>query len=197
MEAQTVFVLFLLVANLLGMLFFWLVLKNRFAGKRVLSELRTEVDKLITDLGLEADRDVALLESRIHDLRALMDEADKRILLSGKTSRKKEEDSIVLSGVSVPEPITVSTISRVVESKPQVKPVNESPPVAIPPAEPVIVYTKPRIVRRENLIEPVIPQNERVIEMARKGISADMIASTLSVSLGEVELIIDMNRSSL
>ena len=59
------------------------------------------------------------------------------------------------------------------------------------------IYTRPTIKRSETPIEPYIPVRERALDMARKGFTAPMIASTLSLPLGEVELILDMNSSSL
>jgi hypothetical protein len=53
------------------------------------------------------------------------------------------------------------------------------------------------VTKSEKPILPLVPLHERVLELARKGISPEMIALTLSVSLGEVELILDMNDSSL
>ena len=165
--------------NFLSMVFFFLYLRSRFSKQRLTGELRSEVDKLIIDLGREADRDVALLESRIQNLRSLMDEADRRILLAGKEDIKRHDI------VHFPGPLQQTIPQEVVKE-----------PVK-PEREPITVYTRPSIQRSENRIEPFIPMHERVLDMARKGISSEMIASTMSVSLGEIELILDMNSSSL
>jgi hypothetical protein len=61
----------------------------------------------------------------------------------------------------------------------------------------VQIYTRPVIRRSEKQVEPFVPVQERVIDMARKGFSAELISGTLSMPLGEVELILDMNSSSL
>lgn len=59
----------LFFVNLVAFPIFYLRLKSRFSSRRVLSEIRQEMDSLIVDLGRETDRDVALLESRIQGLR--------------------------------------------------------------------------------------------------------------------------------
>ncbi len=176
---MTGFVIFLLIANLAAMAVHWIVLRSRFSEKKILADLREEVDRLVTDLGREADRDVALLEGRIRLLREVIAETDSRILL-GKREDEKRERAAQVETTLVPPPVAQRNASPAKKEN-----------------EPIMVYTKPMIVRSERPIEPLIPTHERVLDMAKKGISADMIASTLALSQGEVELIIDMNSSSL
>ena len=236
MNAKIAVFVLLFILNCLAMFIFYVFLRSRFSQKRILSELRSEVDKLIVDLGREADRDVAILESRIKNLRALIDEADRRILVAGKeTSRRKEETDILDTmsrpvqeqprarerAVSRPAPAipvppredyraassAVSTPSREPEQASLLQAAFAPEPAqserfdrAAPPAavsEPVQIYTRPVIRRSEKQVEPFVPVQERVIDMARKGFSSELIAGTLSMPLGEVELILDMNSSSL
>lgn len=244
MNAQTALFILLFILNCLAMFLFYVFLRSRFSQKRILSELRSEVDKLIIDLGREADRDVAILESRIKNLRSLIDEADRRILVAGKeTSRRKEESDILenmapsqaerprVQERSIAQPRPVQTTAKVADSIPAQAPVAAALAAAIPSAdspkrrepeqasllqaafaqesprpavsqpisasEPVQIYTRPVIRRSDKQVEPFVPVQERVIDMARKGFSAELIAGTLSMPLGEVELILDMNNSSL
>lgn len=195
MSSQTVLFILLVTLNLLAMFLFYRFLKSRFSQKRILNELRSEVDTLIVELGREADRDVAILESRIKNLRTLIDEADKRILIAGKETLQRQEESDILQRIQ--KPVAQSETKKT--DSPQVQPKTEiqSPQEVKPLAEPVRIYTRPRIVNSDKKIEPFVPVQERVIDMARQGFSAEMISGNLSLSLGEVELIIDMNRSSL
>jgi len=195
MTSQTVFFIILVTLNLLAMFLFYIFLKSRFSQKRILNELRSEVDTLIIDLGREADRDVAILESRIKNLRSLIDEADKRILIAGKETLQRQEESDILQRIQ--KPVAPPEIKK--SETPQIQQNIEvqAPPEIMPLQEPVRIYTRPRIINSEKKIEPFVPAQERVIDMARQGFSAEMISGNLSLSLGEVELIIDMNRSSL
>ncbi len=201
------------------MVIFYRVLRSRFAANRVLKDVRIEVDKLIIDLGRETDRDVAILESRIKNLRELMDEADRRILVSNREGVKREREKAIINDalgapssapVSAPAPGSVDGMELDASvpptpqpSTPRKQPSSDRPPAeqAVPKREadttPVTIYTRPMIRRNENPIEPFIPVRERALDMARKGFTASMIASTLSLPLGEVELILDMNSSSL
>jgi hypothetical protein len=101
-----------------------------------------------------------------------MDEADRRILLADREESKRK----TLPEIPAPEVTPEQTPEQ---------------------TEPVIIYTKPRISRRESQIEPEIPVRERAIQMARKDISPEIIAKTLGISQGEVDLILTMNDSSL
>jgi hypothetical protein len=203
MNVQVILFLVLFLLNCLAMFLFFLFLKSRFARTKILADLRFEVDKLIVDLGREADRDVALLENRIQNLRALIDEADRRIVLADRETAKRAENEKIMSGVHESSGTRGSTPV----------PKNEPDPVYVRTAfqdrnemasnnntrksEPITVYTRPSVRRSDTPLEPFVPLQERVLDMVRKGISAEMIASTMSVSLGEVELIIAMNNSSL
>ena len=164
--------LVLLIINLVVLFAAFIRLKDRFSSARILGDIRSEIDRLIMDLGRETDRDVAILEDRIRGLRELMDEADRRILLADREESKSKTSPEIPAPEVTPEQTPEQT-------------------------EPVIIYTKPRISRRESQIEPEIPVRERAIQMARKDISPEIIAKTLGISQGEVDLILTMNDSSL
>lgn len=177
------FLLIVLVSNLLAMPVFYIFLKSRFNAEKLLREIRIEVDKLVLELGREADRDVALLESRIAGLRSLMEEANRRILLADKDESRRRE-------IEIQKPDT----TPVVKSEPDLK--NQ----AVVKSEPVVIYTRPMPVIKNSISEPITPvlsTKESVLSLVRKGFSSDLIASQLSLPLGEVELIVNMNSSSL
>jgi len=180
MDLSLVLSLVILVVNSILMAVFYSRLRSAFSPKKILDALKSEVDSLVADLGREADRDVAILEHRIKSLRSLIDEADKRILLSSRESTVRKKEQEVLESLSKDEESTIRK-SKVPDS----------------PQAPVKTYAKESFVRRVNPIQPAIPVHEKVLDMARKGLSAEFIASSLSIPLGEVELIIDINSSSL
>jgi len=197
-------IIFIFVLELVSFPVFFLVLSRRFSRRRILADLRAEMDRLIADLGREADRDVAILENRIKSLRSLIEEADRRVLVAEREERRRQ-DSVEISKAafgaaqqpSRAEPARVVDAARPEPPLPAEQPrVVDAAPAPGPAQEPITIYTRPRFTRSENQIEPVVPVKERVIELARKGISAEMIASMVSLSLGEVELIIAMNVSS-
>lgn len=199
MTTEIGFILVFLVLNCISMFVFYRILRKRFSKSRILADVRSEVDTLIIDLEREADRDVALLESRIQSLRALINEADKRIVLADRENEKRQEAAKIIDRLQrtpKPEPTYIPEPAPKPEPAYIPEPATKPDVVQTEPS-PITVYTRPLVQRSEQQIKPVVPLHERVLDMARKGISPEMIASTMSVSLGEVELILDMNNSSL
>lgn len=206
----------LILINCTIMLVFHLRLRSRFSSARILKEIREEMDNLILDLGRETDRDVALLESRIKGLRTLIDEADRRVLLAGREEERRQRSGKLIgqltekvepespaAGTAHTDRATITPGTAVAAETERTDGVSRAAGKAVADGasgaapEPVTIYTRPTVVRSEKRIQPVVPLKERVLEMARKDISPEMIASTLSMSLGEIELILDMNDSSL
>lgn len=206
------------------MLMFYKKISSRFSAKNVLSAIRLEMDNLVADLSRETEHDVALLESRIASLKALIDEADRRILLADRESGKREKERAVL-GLMADE----ARSSKGSENPQPFVPENPQLPFADPvvlrpePVEPVerpernerlersgrseqpanpTTYSRAQVIRNSRKeepsvtkpprLEPLIPLTEQVVSLAQKGLSAELIASRLAVSLGEVELIIAM-----
>lgn len=204
MTATLALILLTFFANVITMFVFWLRLRSIFSEKRILSSLRSEIDHLITDLDRETDRDVALLEGKIREIRGLMDEADRRILLAHREAGKRKD--FVIEEAPAKPAMPAPSVSRTVppeepQDRPPVQSARREPerPRVSEPARPLVrePAMSPVITKSPNQIKPLIPVNEQVLTLARKGISADMIASRLSIPLGEVELIINMNHSSL
>ncbi len=188
----------LFILNYLVLAVIFLVIRSRFTSKKILSSIRIEVDALILELEREADRDVALLESRVKQLRELIAEADKRVLLSKREQEKRQTESAVFPRDFVKEAVSEpqkelfpapDPIKRVA-SKPVAQPVVNLP--VQPESEAAPVYTRMKIQRSGNFIAPEIPIREKVMDMAQKGFSADIISKTLALPLGEVELMLSM-----
>jgi len=236
MSVQTILCILMFSFCCLGAVFFYFAMRSRFSSKRVLADIRAEMDRLLADLEFQVDRDVRVLESRTAALRAMIDEADRRIVTADREGERRRFEAAALKSVStqplgatvaaqdrppshtapasamssasiVPPVSAMSSTSTMPEAsavpqavEPPARPATPerpSPPVsASARAEPVTIYTKPMIRRSAEQIEPVVPVAERVLDMNRKGFSNEMIAATLAVSLGEVELILDMNGSS-
>lgn len=188
----------LFILNYLILLVLFLIIRKKLAPSRVLASIRTELEALILDLEREADRDVQLLEERSRQLRALLDEADKRILLSRQEDTKRRRQDEVLIRLKTPQD-QGELFNQ--SAKPSESGQDDSPPVQKEPERQektsrktasVEVYDLPRIRRSVQQIEPEIPLRDKVIALAQKGISAELIAARLSMPLGEIELILSL-----
>ncbi len=196
--------------NILLMIAFYRRLSARFSPGRVLGEIRGELDRLVADLGRETDRDVALLENRIQGLRSLIDEADRRILLADREAGKRRDERATLNELSrvnanpapaTPVPQTASAGMPATRGEPAIA---GEPAAPVPPATAETAgssdggysrasIARARAVNSSRRLEPVIPTVEHVVSLANRGFSPDIIASKLSLSLGEVELILDIH----
>lgn len=193
--------------NCILMVVFYRRLSARFSPDRVLGEIRGELDRLVADLGRETDRDVALLENRIQGLRSLIEEADRRILLAERETEKRRDEESTLSALSRPSPALAP--APALEPAPVPAPAPAPAPNIVESPNPASVessvptegeYSRASIARARvsngnRRVDPVIPVRERVLSLAYKGFSPDLIASNLSLSLGEVELILDMQQT--
>ncbi|HPX47181.1 MAG TPA: hypothetical protein PK408_03180 [Treponemataceae bacterium] len=216
MDPLLLIAVLLFILNLVLMPIFYARLKTVFSPQKILANLKTEVDNLVADIGRETDRDVAILENRIVALRTLIDEADRRVGLARRETEKKSREALILDALSETSPKpAVTEVSPGYSDfrkpdKPNFdkfpetgapEPAISAPEPAISAPEPAIsavhVYNRNSFVRRPVPIQPSVPVHEKVIDLARKGLSAEFIASTLSLSQGEVELIININSSSL
>jgi len=184
-------------------LYFRWYLSRRTASEAILREFRDEVDKLVSEIDSATDRDSALVEERIRTLRALLDEADKRIALHSRELDKRKAEEKAYADLGKRKPFTVSA--------PQAAPVlytapaplsapaslsvdlnMESPPgygsAAVQDAEKAPVQ---QFVRSpEEIVPAPLSFAERVSELYRAGFSADLIAKRLSSTVAEVDLAI-------
>lgn len=209
MDPLLLIAVLLFILNLVLMPIFYARLKTVFSPQKILANLKTEVDNLVADIGRETDRDVAILENRIVALRTLIDEADRRVGLARRETEKKSREALILDALSKtsPKPAVTEVSPGYSDFRKPDKPNFDkfpetgAPEPAISAPEPAIsavhVYNRNSFVRRPVPIQPSVPVHEKVIDLARKGLSAEFIASTLSLSQGEVELIININSSSL
>lgn len=201
------FAVLAIAINAILMIAFYRRLSARFSPDRVLGEIRGELDRLVADLGRETDRDVALLENRIQGLRSLIDEADRRILLANREAGKRREETTTLAalsgdsggarvrGASDTVGGTVASVESDSASDSAAGTRVRDSTAAPPPQEHEYSrasMARARVANASRRVEPVIPTVERVVSLANRGFSADLIASKLSLSLGEVELIMDM-----
>lgn len=182
------FYIFISIGNILFMYFVYKKIKRDFLPEKILSNIRVEINNLITDLNRETERDIALIEDKMEHLKKLLIDTDKRLFLAQKEQIKKEKEQEVLQNFFDQKEDVNPNIKHGLKN-------TESLPSSFSDLDKesgIKVYTKNNFMKRANPIQQTIPLNEQVIEMHNKGLSADFIASSLSMPLGEVELIIDI-----
>ncbi len=143
----------------------------------MLSSVEKEVDALITELNQNADRNLTLMEERLGQLQKVIAEADKRLLLLKKDGEKSKPPVQVYTHLEKSRQLNL--LDREIEDTqgPQVSPVSSLVPEVKPP--PVV---EPAPIRMPTT-------REKVLSLTSQGLSPPVIARTLGVTLGEVELI--------
>jgi hypothetical protein len=169
-------VVILVVLNALGCLVIYLVLSGRIrrsaSPDAQIKGLREEVDRLVIALNQTTERNIALMEDKIAELSELLLKADKKIGLIRTESGKHDAGAKVYS--------------RILQSKNfKPAPEPEAPDAAaIPAAE----------ERQERPGGALRDLRAEVLSLHREGLPATLISSRVGAPLGEVELVISLEK---
>jgi hypothetical protein len=177
-----------LVIDISGLLLVYALLRNRVrratSAAAQMAELREEVSRLVVELNQTAERNVALLEDRISGLSDLIAAADRKIALLQREIEKHD--------------VGVKVYSRIAEST-----ANSSATSRSSPRLSVELSEKKELSDREAQKPPdqgtVLASQrqearQRVVMLSRSGFAAPLIAARVGMPLGEVELIISLER---
>lgn len=141
-------------------------INKKIDNKTFLKEVHEEINSLITQINETSDRNVLLIENRLERLNNLISISDRSIMnLKNYNSIKKNEASKV-------EDIIIQ----------------DKAPIKI---DEVITME----IKSSNIHNDVtLTRRERILLLHRQGISPTIIASQTKATIGEVELIISLNR---
>lgn len=91
-SAYSFFLIVLL--NLVILLLIYLFLKkkidNTSSVEHILKSVRDEVDRMLVELNQTADRNIALLESKLNDVHDVMEQADRKIKVLEREKEKQD-----------------------------------------------------------------------------------------------------------
>ena len=216
--AEAVLLILITLVNLALWLVFFIRFKKTFSPHVLLSDLKAEVDKLLIEINRTADQDITLVDSRIRDLKALIEEADHRLLLLERTENSRHRERRIMEKLA---PSVVSESTRLRDKKADTgsavqlsidfesyrvphseadEPTNlsslenvlssdKTAPLRQALDEPQIVYSADAVNADSR---QNVPLKDRVVRMYAEGFSADIICERLKLSLTEVQLIIDL-----
>lgn len=162
-------------------LFFGLWLRSlvvrRLKPDRILRDIQEELNALMSDLNSAGDRHVTLLEDRINTLQRLITDADQQIDMLRQVVTYIQEDLARDVRDAAPQNDREATSTSTLEGAN-----TEIAPAAQPP-EPVADTTRPQ----ESAVDAVR-------RLAEFGVSTEMIAQQTGIAVGEVELIISLQK---
>ena len=190
---MTVFAIILLVLNIFLIFFFYFKFKNQFSDRASINNRKNETQKLVAQIAFQTDQSVTIMEDKIKEVNSLILELDKRILLAGKEEEKRSAAERVYESLAeAAKANAFSGLDPEVFAKTK-KPVisKENPPIE---NEPIKIYTKQMLAPKSGIVpDQTASMKEQIIEMAKKGLSIELIAEKVPLPTGEIELIISMN----
>ena len=208
---------FLFILNILLLVFFYFRLKKRFSDEASISHIRKEASKLIGDIAFQTDCSVTIMEEKFAEANKLLAQIDSRILIAKQEVEKRDRTERVLKdlgnsvlGIAQAESfeggLTEGLTGVALENADITKSEEENPAEdggvfrealnggTGEEAEPIKIYTKQLLLQKgggnyqnENAFY------EQIIEMAKKGLSIELIAEKVPLSAGEIELIVSLN----
>ena len=203
---MTVIAIILLVLNIFLIFFFYFKFKNQFSDRASINNIKNETQKLVAQIAFQTDQSVTIMEDKIKEVNSLVLELDKRILLAGKEEEKRSaaervyeslaEAAKAFSGldpdafVKTKKPVISNESAKETERSTEVNK-KENPPID---NEPIKIYTKQILAPKSGIVpDQTASMKEQIIEMAKKGLSIELIAEKVPLPTGEIELIISMN----
>lgn len=199
----------LLVLNIFLILFFYFKFKNQFSDRASINNIKNETQKLVAQIAFQTDQSVTIMEDKIKEVNSLILEVDKRILLAGKEEEKRSAAEKVYQ--SLAEKVKTDSFSGFDKNampkteRPMIlneggtreknlpKQVNKKESLPIED-EPIKIYTKQILAPKSGIVpDRAASMKEQIIEMAKKGLSIELIAEKIPLPTGEIELIISMN----
>ena len=175
----------------LAFLFLKSFVRRRTSPDYILELLQEEVRQLEADIDEKTEQSLLLLEEKIHSLREMCAEAERRIAVYNRELEKRNNEADALAALNkkpLVERLAVQTPPVQAEpaySKPQTSAPNTAVKIPPEPAE----SKPPRIIlSHEKLSIKPRPVKERIAELQKAGFSPELIAKRLELNPGEVQL---------
>jgi len=153
-------------------------IRQELNATELLKNVQDEVDGMVRELNLTAERNIGLLEARIEEMELLLVQADQKVLLLSRELERRDRSAEVYT---------------------QLRPLAEAPaPVETAPAAPAPVVSDPEpVVEWKPPVAEVDlrPRSlkERVLAFRDQGLDTATIATATGATRGEVELILSLN----
>jgi len=146
----------------------------------LLKNVQTEIDAMVRELNLSAERNIGVLESRIAEMEVLLGKADQRAIVLQRELERRDRASEVYSQMrrALPEPpVETPTVTLGPDA------LAPSPEVSDIAPQPVLSQAA-----------PPKPLKQRVVDLRLEGKSPREIASLTGATQGEVELILSIQQ---
>lgn len=193
----------LFIFNIFFLIIFYRKLQKRFSGKTEIENAEKQVYKLISDITFHTEQSITILEDKLNETNSIIAELNKRILLAKNEEEKRKQAEEILKNIISPQNSNSSSKTKAkkqstsaspkrkkTEEKKEIKNLEMFPSET---SEPIKIYTKQILSSPNRNVLQESSFREQIIEMARKGLSVELIAEKVPLPIGEIELIVSMN----
>ena len=203
------FAIILTCINIIIWIYFFCFFKKNLTAEKLLHELHKEVSEMEKEIIYAADRSITLIDARRKGLQNLLEEAKRYTDLANAELDKKARSQNIMNALqSVNQP--KKKYSQLPQQVVQQSLFSEEtdgffPSLENDTSDEVVISDKASSMLKTNetnnipviskIPEPIKIEKDpktRVLELAAEGISSDLIATKLEMSITEVQLIIDM-----
>ena len=214
-----IFGVIILILNI-GLWFFCFKLfKNSFSAKGVLNDMKQEASKIILEINRQTDSAITLMEAKINQVRDIIETADKKIMLYENTLIQKENERLLYQQLTefqqtetpIQRAVKVYSLNDISDktnsqslftenagtsdlkkSKAMKKNVNDLERDSKNFELDFSGNNEMPKIQQVQKIQPKIPIQQQIIELANQGFTVDLIASKLNISISEVTMTIDL-----
>ena len=163
----------------------WSLGKNK--GSSELENFEEETEKLIIEINRTTERNLQLLESKITQIKSVIDDADKVVSVINREKSGSRQEAAVL------KKLENRSFFENVEKTKKANNFTEIP-------EPVIKINLSRNNKTEEsvVVDEILESGDirdRAITMYRNGINIELISRNLSIPTGEIELMISLDNA--
>jgi hypothetical protein len=211
----------ILIINILLWVFCFKIFKKSFSVDGLLSKVKKSADNILKEITGETDNAITLMIAKINDVKEIIEIADKKIMMYENTLIKKENERQLYQqltefqqGAPSQQAVKIYSFndtsdnsellplftenagtsdlkkSKAMKKNPYAvnKNDNSAQNLELDFSE---TNEKPKIQQTEK-IQPKIPIQDQIIDLARQGLTPDLIASKLNLSISEVSMTIDL-----
>ena len=217
-----IFGIVILIVNIVMWFFCFKFFRGFFSTKGALNEVKQEAEKIIIEIGRQTDTAVTVMEGKFQRVREIVEIADKKIMLYENTLIQKENERLLyqqltefqqnetpiqravkvyslndISDKTEPQPLFTENAgtSDLKKSKAMKKSNSEAKSQDTLSQNFELDFSEknegPKIQETQK-IQPKVPIQQQIIELANQGITADLIAAKLNISISEVTMTIDL-----
>lgn len=212
----------ILVINILLWIFCFRIFKKSFSADGLLSDIKQGAENILKEINRETDNAITLMVAKIDHVRDVIDTADKKIMMYENTLIQKENERQLYQQLtefqqgSAPSQQAVKIYSfNDTSDNSELLPLftenagtSDLKKSKAMKKNPYAVNKKDNtdknleldfsgevekpVIQQTEKIQPKVPIQQQIIDLSRQGLTADLIASKLNISISEVSMTIDL-----